>query len=186
MGQLPSKWEEKHRELSERARMLLLRRSAAPVDAEMIARAALDYTGNGAPELAAALVESAFLVSRADRALERTEVATLGKLLTALVGHDSDRSELAGVAYELERLHRDQGHEARIAAIGSAVQTPDEGMEVLRFAALSALSDEKLAPAEVDTLRALAAAFGVSREDCDRLVRDVEARATIPPPPAFE
>ncbi|MCS6902212.1 MAG: tellurite resistance TerB family protein [Myxococcales bacterium] len=120
-----------------------------------------------------ALLEAAFLVAAADGELTREEIGELADLIAQMTGQMVSPRELADslIAYS-EQLEQ-TGRAARIEALASACTDVGERRQILGFAALVALCDQEIAPAELFVLHSLGRAFRLHVLEVNDIVRTI-------------
>ncbi len=122
------------------------------------------------------LAEASFLVSGHNHHHAPEEVSCVLTVLTDLSSGALSRSEIAGMFYEFAaNLERD-GLDARLAAVAGAAG--HRGWIVVSFAALVAMSDGELHPAERKALLELARGLGVQERRVDEMVSQLRQALT--------
>jgi tellurite resistance protein len=117
------------------------------------------------------LAEASFLVSGHNHHRAPAELSCMLTVLTDLSSGALSRSEIAGMFYEFAaNLERD-GLDARLAAVAGAAG--QKGWLVVSFAALVAMSDGELHPAERKALLDLARGLGVEEKRVDAMVGEL-------------
>ncbi|HEU4409737.1 MAG TPA: tellurite resistance TerB family protein [Polyangiaceae bacterium] len=127
-----------------------------------------------ADEFLAALVEGAFLVAAADGELDPDEASTLAETITHITGSPLGPEEFMALIDRFAAARARDGLRARFAAIASSL--PDEAArrEVVAFAALVALCDNRLAPAERAMLAEIARAAGLATGASDAIINETQ------------
>lgn len=158
-----------------RARDILARNTSH--DLPDVARISQPDPGSGrrSNPLYLALLEASFLVAAADGELAKEEIGELADLIAQMTSQSVSPNELAdSIAAYSEQLER-SGRGAMIAALAASCTEPAARRQVLGFAALVALCDRELAPAELFVLHSLGKAFGVGTADVNAIIRSLKS-----------
>jgi uncharacterized tellurite resistance protein B-like protein len=121
-----------------------------------------------------AMMLATYLVFAADGVVRDAEAEHLAALLHALT---FERMELEDVEQTIETLAAtldEHGYDACLSRIASVLDTPDLRRAALRMAVGAALVDGELASEEERLVERMAHAFGISDDDADALIADLE------------
>ena len=167
-----------------RARELLARHIVPDLpDSAQLAEGARSWGGRGggaSSELFSGLLEAAFLVAAADGELAKEEVGELADLISQMAGEQITPGELSRAVAEFSAQLEKEGRMGRVQALAASVRGAQARREILSFAALVALCDHDLAPAELFVLHSLGKAFGLETADVNGAVRAVRAALDAP------
>jgi tellurite resistance protein len=111
------------------------------------------------------IIEGAFLVAHADGVFDEGERRAFERVVTSACGGTVPPRVIAALVGDLEEDLARDGMAARIAAIGQRVKRREHAEEVLRIAALLALTSEDVSEVEHDVLRRIAEVCGLGDDD---------------------
>lgn len=120
-----------------------------------------------------AMVEAAFLVANADGTFDDAERETFERVVVEACGRMVGPDRLHALLADLADQLREDGLDARVAAVGRSITRPDHQREVLRIAALLAYVSGGVSDVERKVLDGLARGFGVSSDGVEEIVREV-------------
>jgi tellurite resistance protein len=125
------------------------------------------------------IVEGAFLVAHADGVFDAGERTTFEKVVTTACGGMVPPRVIASLVSELdEELQRD-GMDTRIRVLAERVKRREHAHEVLRIAALVAVTSESVSAVEREVLQRIAAACGLATPDVDAALADVSRAMAV-------
>jgi len=127
-----------------------------------------------AAQLFEALVESAFLVAKADGHFDDTERAAFHQVVLAACGGLVADRQIAALLADLADLLQEDGLEHRIEMIARAVGKPEHAREVLRVAALLAHVSGGVSEPEVQVLQRLAQRMGLEQPALNQALSEVK------------
>jgi tellurite resistance protein len=113
------------------------------------------------------IVEGAFLVAHADGVFDDGERKAFERVVTTACGGTVPPRVIAALVADLEEDLTKDGMDARIRTIGERVKRREHGEEVLRIAALLALTSEDVSEVEHDVLHRIASACSMSAADVE-------------------
>lgn len=122
-----------------------------------------------------ALIEGAYLVANADGVFDAEERRAFERVVLAACGGTVPPQHIAALVNELSDQLREDGLEARIRSIAKAVTKKDHAREILRIAALLALTSNEVSPVEKQVLTKLVRGCGLDVAEVDVALADVRA-----------
>jgi tellurite resistance protein len=106
-------------------------------------------------------VEAGFLVAVADGVFDADERRAFEEIVRATCAGAVAGTDVTGLVSDLADQLEEDGQATRIERLAASVRSPAQAREVLRVAALMALANGELHPAEEQVLRTLAEALHV-------------------------
>lgn len=118
-----------------------------------------------------AIVETMVLLAAIDGFVTDDELGQLRSSIEAMVGEPAGGLEEL-LASSLEKLTRD-GWQSRVKDVADRLRSPASRSLAFRLGAAVAFVDDDVAQAEAEAIEALAAAFGMSAEQSQTVLREV-------------
>lgn len=120
-----------------------------------------------------AIIETMVLLAAIDGFVTDDELAQLRSSIEKLVSPETLGTGLDELlAASLERLTAD-GWQARVKDVAGRIKTPASRSLAFRLGAAVAFVDDDVAQAEAEAIEALAAAFGLSSDESQAILREV-------------
>jgi len=120
------------------------------------------------------IVEGAYLVATADGVFDDEERVTFERIVTAACGGAVPRNHIADLVADLADQVAEDGVDRRIQRLALGVQRQEQGLELLRIAALIAQVSEDVSDVEREVLVKLATACRLDASAVDRALEDVK------------
>jgi tellurite resistance protein len=124
-----------------------------------------------------AIVEGAYVVANADGDFDAAERGAFERVVLTACGATVPAQHIVSLVNELADRLREDGIDVRIASVARAATKKDHAREILRIAALLALTSDDVSPIERDVLRRLARQCGLDGGEVDTALS--EARSAI-------
>jgi len=121
------------------------------------------------------IVEGAYLVAVSDGHFDDAERKTFERVVTSACGGAVAPRQIQSLIEDLGDQLKEDGAEARIAAVALPVHQKAHAFEVLRIAALLADASEGVSDVERETLGKIAVACKLATGDVDAAIADVRA-----------
>lgn len=121
------------------------------------------------------IVEGAYLVATADGVFDDEERTTFERIVTASCGGVVSRNLVADLVSDLADQLEEDGLLVRIERLALGVHRAEQGLELLRIAALMAHVSDDVSAVERDVLVKLATACRLDVTTVDRALDDVKA-----------
>lgn len=121
------------------------------------------------------IVEGAYLVATSDGVFDEQERSTFERIVTAACGGVVPHTHVAALVADLADQLGEDGLDRRIERLAFGVQRREQGLEVLRIAALIAQVSEDVSEVERMVLEKIAAACQLGEGAVDMALEDVKA-----------
>ncbi len=121
------------------------------------------------------IVEGAFLVANADGVFDDEEKRTFERVVVAACGGMVAPSQIAALVADLGDQLQEDGVDRRVDALSKAVMKPEHAQEVLRIAALLALTSDDVSAVEREVLAKIAKATGLGAGAVDQALSEVKS-----------
>jgi tellurite resistance protein len=119
------------------------------------------------------IVEGAFLVANADGVFDDEEKRTFERVVVAACGGMVAPSQITALVSDLGDQLQEDGVDRRVDVLSKALTKPEHALEVLRVAALLALSTDDVSPVEREVLGKIAKATGLGPGAVDQAIAEV-------------
>ncbi len=127
-----------------------------------------------AAQLFEAIVESAFLVAKADGHFDEAERTAFHQVVLAACGGFVAERQITALLADLSELLEEDGLARRIEMIGRSVLKPEHAKEVLRVAALLAQISGGVSDVELSVMQRLAERLGLEHLAPERALADAK------------
>jgi tellurite resistance protein len=121
-----------------------------------------------------AIVEGAYLVANADGVFDAEERGMFERVVVAACGGAVAPQQIAALIADLRDQLEEDGADRRIERIARAVTKKEQGLEILRIAALLAYVSEDVSPIEREMLGKLALKLGIEPVEADAALDDAK------------
>jgi tellurite resistance protein len=121
------------------------------------------------------IVEGAYLVATSDGVFDDEERSTFERIVTAACGGAVPPSHVANLVADLADQLGEDGLDRRVERLAEGVQRPEQGLEVLRIAALIAQVSEDVSEVERSVLGKIASACQLGDGAVDKALEDVKS-----------
>lgn len=121
------------------------------------------------------IVEGAYLVATADGVFDDEERSAFERVVTAACGGAVSRNLITALVSDLADQLAEDGLDRRIERLAPGVQRAEQGLELLRIAALIAQVSDDVSDVERSVLTKLASACKLDAASVDRALDDVRA-----------
>jgi tellurite resistance protein len=122
-----------------------------------------------------AIVEGAYVVASADGDFDAAERRAFERVVLTACGATVPAQHIVSLVNELADRLREDGIDVRIASIARAATKKDHAREILRIAALLALTSDDVSPIERDVLRQLARQCGLDGGEVETALSDARS-----------
>jgi hypothetical protein len=131
------------------------------------------FGAHGADETQAAMVETAFLMAFADGRIDPAEYDELVSTLARVTGQTMSIDRIRIIGSQLLELLRQEGWEARVAAVAGSIPSPHSRRSAFMLAAGMAFIDGVVQPEEAQLFTLLADQFAIPRPEAEILMREM-------------
>jgi tellurite resistance protein len=121
------------------------------------------------------IVEGAYIVAMSDGTFDDAERKTFERVVVSACGGTVAPRQIQSLIDDLADQLKEDGVEARIAALALPVHQKAHAFEVLRIAALLADASDGVSDVERETLGKIATACNLAASDVDAAIADVRA-----------
>lgn len=121
------------------------------------------------------IVEGAFLVANADGVFDDDEKRAFERVVVAACGGMVAPSQITALVADLGDQLAEDGIDRRVEALSKAVMKPEHAQEVLRIAALLALTSDDVSAVEREVLGKIAKATGLGPGAVDQALSEVRS-----------
>lgn len=122
-----------------------------------------------------AVVESAFIVAKADGVFDGDELATFKQVVVAACHGKVTEAQIEALLADFGDQFEEDGIEKRIEMVARTITRPEQAAEVLRIAGLLAVISGGVSEEERTVLERMATQFGVGTEGLARALDEVES-----------
>src|SRR5262249_49764400 len=116
-----------------------------------------------------------YLVATSDGVFDDEERSTFERIVTAACGGAVPQSHVADLVADLADQLKEDGLDRRITRLAEGITRKEQGIEVLRIAALIAQVSDDVSDVERDVLNKIASACELGDHAVDRALDDVKA-----------
>jgi tellurite resistance protein len=122
-----------------------------------------------------AIVEGAYVAANADGVFDAAERRAFERVVLTACGATVPAQQIVSLVNELADRLREDGIDVRIASVARAATKKDHAREILRIAALLALTSDDVSPLEREVLQRLARQCGLDGGEVETALADARS-----------